>query len=333
MFMIDELNNKKVGQIAKNDFIKLISRDGFDIENIRLLTSARYSKNVFDVNYPILIEIDNINDTRKGVDHNGVNRYYKDPVRINNHYYLVTSQWYEKSKIKLINWIEEKNDDNLESFTNIVKKNVIEMNTSKNIDYPDRNYTNTDLFDFLKELDFSLYLRMCDAVSIVKSCSLSSYSVLQSYCESLCKFVNDKEKILEKGRIALGNFCENKEFCYFLYNNLKLSNIPLISDINKSGNTFKHENIIKFDSSTLNKYFRFLYEFSIKCFNYYCKSNISVDSELNNIIYKEKVLEIKTNDIEYKNDMEKFEKRKELYSREEKLIRCIISGKVGLLII
>lgn len=45
------------------------------------------------------------NENRKGVDHIGVNRYYAKPIYIFDDLYLLTSQWYDKNKEKLIAWI------------------------------------------------------------------------------------------------------------------------------------------------------------------------------------------------------------------------------------
>lgn len=72
---------------------------------INSLQNADYSKQIFDINYPILMSIDSVSESKKGVDHSGVNRYYAKPLNLNGKLYLLTSQWYERNKVKLIQWM------------------------------------------------------------------------------------------------------------------------------------------------------------------------------------------------------------------------------------
>jgi hypothetical protein len=51
------------------------------------------------------MSIDSVSESKKGVDHSGVNRYYAKPLNLNGKLYLLTSQWYERNKVKLIQWM------------------------------------------------------------------------------------------------------------------------------------------------------------------------------------------------------------------------------------
>lgn len=96
---------KPVGKIVQGEFLELLQSGMIPAELINKLESKEYSKSMFDMNFPILMKISSENDKRKGVDHTGVNRYYAKPVYILGDLYLLTSQWYDRNKDKLIAWI------------------------------------------------------------------------------------------------------------------------------------------------------------------------------------------------------------------------------------
>jgi len=96
---------KAIGKIVQNEFITLLKSGIIDNYIINSLQNADYSKQIFDINYPILMSIDSVSESKKGVDHSGVNRYYAKPLNLNGKLYLLTSQWYERNKVKLIQWM------------------------------------------------------------------------------------------------------------------------------------------------------------------------------------------------------------------------------------
>ena len=100
-----DFKEKAVGKIVQGEFLELLQSGAVSRKVIRKLESKEYSKNMFDINYPVLIKISSMNENRKGVDHTGVNRYYAKPIYIFDDLYLLTSQWYDKNKEKLIAWI------------------------------------------------------------------------------------------------------------------------------------------------------------------------------------------------------------------------------------
>ncbi len=87
----------KVGAIAKNILRDFLEKGTLLPAEIDFLQDASYSKRNFDLNFPLLIE-DGKSFEEK--------RYYKEPVEINKKKYYITSQWFDRSKNQLINWLK-----------------------------------------------------------------------------------------------------------------------------------------------------------------------------------------------------------------------------------
>jgi hypothetical protein len=98
---------EKVGTIAQTDLKRILESNRIPIEEIKLLLTETYSKDTFDINFPLLKEVDwtkNFDEQKR--DSRGYNRYYKAPIVIHGKKYLLCSQWYENNKPFLIKWIE-----------------------------------------------------------------------------------------------------------------------------------------------------------------------------------------------------------------------------------
>lgn len=105
----NELIEKKVGLIAKGEVSKILESNKATMEEILWLQSDKYSKETFNLQYPLLKEINysrNVGEQKK--DQYGRNRYYKDPITIYGKKYFLCSQWYEKNRSYLIKWIESR---------------------------------------------------------------------------------------------------------------------------------------------------------------------------------------------------------------------------------
>lgn len=98
---------KAIGKIVQNEFVALLKSGKIDSYIISSLQNANYSKQMFDVNFPVLLSINSKNESKKGVDHSGINRYYATPINLNGNLYLLTSQWYDRNKIKLVQWMKK----------------------------------------------------------------------------------------------------------------------------------------------------------------------------------------------------------------------------------
>ncbi|WP_456272419.1 hypothetical protein [Bacillus sp. AK031] len=104
----EPVSEKKVGEIAKTDLKNLLESGRVPLAVIENLKDISYSKDIFDLNFPLLREImdmNNLEELKK--DHTGRNRYYAKPIAIHGKKYLLCSQWYFPSKPKLIRWIEK----------------------------------------------------------------------------------------------------------------------------------------------------------------------------------------------------------------------------------
>lgn len=87
----------KVGKLVQTTFRDLIMYDvnPFEIMNLQDL---KYSKETFGLSFPVLVSAESNYDKA---------RYYSKPVTINGRQYMLCSQWYEKNKAPLVQWISK----------------------------------------------------------------------------------------------------------------------------------------------------------------------------------------------------------------------------------
>jgi hypothetical protein len=99
-------SGEKVGTIAQTILKDILESNRIPNSVIQLLQAENYSKENFNLNFPMLKEVDwtkNLDDQKR--DSNGYNRYYKSPITIYGEKYFLCSQWYENNKQHLIKWI------------------------------------------------------------------------------------------------------------------------------------------------------------------------------------------------------------------------------------
>lgn len=104
------VQERAVGKIVQQDLIQLLLSGKVPEQVIEYLQDKDYSKQKFNVNYAVLLHIESLDDVKKGVDHSGVNRYYAKPISIKNQLYLVTSQWYDRNRERLLRWMAKYNE-------------------------------------------------------------------------------------------------------------------------------------------------------------------------------------------------------------------------------
>jgi hypothetical protein len=95
----------KIGELVRDSFDKLIERNALGIEEVELLLQNKYSKQRFDVNYPVLkafIEGANFSDQR---NINGYPRYYSNILKINGKKYLLCNDWYDRNRRYFLTWL------------------------------------------------------------------------------------------------------------------------------------------------------------------------------------------------------------------------------------
>lgn len=90
-------SNYKVGQIAQI-VLRNILEKGISEELLGKLKTKESSKEIFGLNYPLLVGDDDEYQRR---------RYYVEPVQINGKSYLLCKEWFEYNREKLEKWIEE----------------------------------------------------------------------------------------------------------------------------------------------------------------------------------------------------------------------------------
>lgn len=90
------LEELKIGKLVQNPFRQLICNNNHNKELLLNLQDKEFCSKEFKVGFPVLV--------KKYSEYETV-RYYKDPLTIDGNEYMLTSQWYERSKKKLIAWI------------------------------------------------------------------------------------------------------------------------------------------------------------------------------------------------------------------------------------
>lgn len=95
--VLESYSNLKVGQFAKNTFVRLFSSNKINEATIRCLLDKIYCHKWFGISYSVIVE--NVPGTYDS------KRYYKGLIILKK--YLLCSQWYEKNRIKIINWLEK----------------------------------------------------------------------------------------------------------------------------------------------------------------------------------------------------------------------------------
>jgi len=93
---VKEMPDKKIGEIAKVALRQMLESHTFSSEELQRLQDRTYAKNTFKLSYPLLVEKDS--------EHDRV-RYYKQSVRVNGMEYKLCSQWLEKSREALLEWL------------------------------------------------------------------------------------------------------------------------------------------------------------------------------------------------------------------------------------
>ena len=104
----DVYKELKVGKLAQVVFRKMLEEGAASDDEVLAMQQAEYSKQVFDLNYPLLAKL--------GTEYDAV-RYYVKPLTIRGVEYLMCSQWFETAanndRPYLVRWIQahQKNEE------------------------------------------------------------------------------------------------------------------------------------------------------------------------------------------------------------------------------
>lgn len=100
----DSYSEMRIGAIARTILRSLLESSKLSNETISNLQTLEYSKNNFDLQFPLLKKIEKYPT-------NKIERYYADPVKINSNLYYLCSEWYEgknnNDRPYLLKWIDE----------------------------------------------------------------------------------------------------------------------------------------------------------------------------------------------------------------------------------
>ena len=140
----------RIGKKARN-LIKFLIHEGMvDDDEFNLMQDEKYSKKVFNMNFPVLKEVRkdiDFKDQKK--DKNGYNRYYDTILTFKGREYILCSQWVENlHREALENWAKAK-------ITDLILKKVEAMK-------PGQEFKDIDLFSsyvtYLSQ-DFKKYIK------------------------------------------------------------------------------------------------------------------------------------------------------------------------------
>lgn len=99
---LDSYNELKIGKLAQTVLRSILEDGNITSEELQWMQSAQYSKQMFDLQYPLLVaEKDSFDPVR----------YYVKPLSIRGERYYICSQWFETSanndRPYLLRWIEQ----------------------------------------------------------------------------------------------------------------------------------------------------------------------------------------------------------------------------------
>ena len=85
---IEGLEEMKIGVVVRTVLRKMLENGEVPEQEIELLQSKEYSKDTFDIQYPVLLKVSE-------TDGRGPKRYYASPLTIYGEEYFLCSEWYE----------------------------------------------------------------------------------------------------------------------------------------------------------------------------------------------------------------------------------------------
>jgi hypothetical protein len=89
LYAIEKQTHMKVGVLVRSTLTKMLEENMISESEIAKMQTETYSKKVFDIQYPLLLNAKGIN--KKPL------RYWAKPVKTHGEYYYICSEWYESS--------------------------------------------------------------------------------------------------------------------------------------------------------------------------------------------------------------------------------------------
>jgi hypothetical protein len=98
------LDDVKIGELVRIELGYLIEKGLISDDVTKLLQEKDYCKNVFDINYPFLKEVERGIKLERQV--NGYPRYWKNPIDIKGKKFWVCKDWYDRNRPYFEKWLE-----------------------------------------------------------------------------------------------------------------------------------------------------------------------------------------------------------------------------------
>jgi hypothetical protein len=96
----------KIGLLVRTEIEKLARNDQISNEMIQALLDHKYSKDTFDIKYPLFKKINKAQSLYEQRIVHGYGRYWSKIFIINGCEYLICNDWYEKNRTKFLKWVD-----------------------------------------------------------------------------------------------------------------------------------------------------------------------------------------------------------------------------------
>lgn len=110
VFKEDDYKDIKIGALVRKSFPELIENNLISKSELSKLLMYDYSKTTFDLNFPILKKVDHNKSIKENRFEGNYTRYYANPIKIHGEDYLMTSEWFERSKSFYTFWLKRQRD-------------------------------------------------------------------------------------------------------------------------------------------------------------------------------------------------------------------------------
>lgn len=105
------LDEMKVGIFVRSTMRDLLRRDQLTEKELKLLCTYEYSKQLLDLNYPFLVEIDQSLHLEQQRYVSGRPRYWTEMFESHHKKYYVCQEWFERNRSYFEQWILKFNDE------------------------------------------------------------------------------------------------------------------------------------------------------------------------------------------------------------------------------
>jgi len=99
----------KIGVLVRSNIRRLAAEGKISKETAGKMTSYEYSKNIFNINYPLLKKADRRLPISEQRQVSGYPRYWSEYIEIAGDDYLVCQEWFERDRNYFLAWLSKAN--------------------------------------------------------------------------------------------------------------------------------------------------------------------------------------------------------------------------------